>query len=251
MINIISVIKEFIIPVFNLIKNPIRKKIEAYQNKKKNIIITITGYEARNSFSIDLRSTTPLDFKVWRGKFKSGGEVVVKFNCIDEMERKIKKSKDESEIKNLDYIIERFEKSGKVIEVIIKKVLLDKKLLYKVDSFPNFIQSTVMKCLPFDMSNEKNKTEGFAILEVYNDFNKSFKFRISRTEYDNVCGKSNGAIKGYKLMYFYEFMNLVLDKSIFEREIIPVYLKRIVNQEILKGKEFPIDDFYYWWISDG
>lgn len=46
-------------------------------------------------------------------------------------------------------------------------------------------------------------------------------------------------------------MNWVTDKSILDKEIIPVYLKINAIRELDNGEEIPVEDFSHWWISIG
>lgn len=53
------------------------------------------------------------------------------------------------------------------------------------------------------------------------------------------------------MFFFDEFMDWVTDKSILDKEIIPVYLKINALRELDTGEKIPLEDFSHWDISIG
>lgn len=221
--------------------------IKLKSNKKKDIHIYITGFDNDNPFSLDAKKSTPIDFVSWNTKMESGGHIYFIFDYVYKMKKHLnKKSLSENDRKEIYDGIRRVEDTGKIMELMIKKALLEKSISSKIQDFPLFVESTINKCFLFCRhTNSHSKT-----LEVYND-KESFKFEISDEEYDNVFKKSTGKIEISHFIYLNEFMNYVTDKSILEREIIPIYLKTNAMKETSERKEIAIKDFYNWWISTG
>lgn len=216
-------------------------------NKKKDIHICITGYDNDNPFSLNAKKSTPIDFVSWNKKMESGGHIYFIFDYVNEMKKHLnKKNLSENDRKEIYDGIRRVENTGKIMELMIKKALLEKTISCKIQDFPLFVESTINKCFLF-VRHTKSSSK---TLEVYND-KESFKFEISDEEYDNVFKKSTGKIESSYFIYFNEFMNYVTDKSILEREIIPIYLKINAIKETSERKEIAIKDFYNWWISIG
>lgn len=228
-------------------KDEISKALEKRRNKKKNMYIFITGFNNDNPFSINYKKSTPIDFVSWNEKIKSGGKIICVFEYTNEMNNYLKKNKvSEKKRKEIYDGIRRVEDVGKIIELMIKKALLEERISDRIQDFPLFVESAIHKCFGF-IRPQKECTK---TLEVYNG-NNSFKFDISEEEYNEVFKKSEGKIGISDFMFFNEFMNLVTDKSILESEIMPTYLKINAIQEVYKGKEIAIEDFNNWWISIG
>lgn len=244
-----------IVVACTFIKKGIGKKKEKRKNfrgkviksNKKDIHISITGFNNDNPFSLDSKKSTPIDFVSWNEKMESGGHIYFVFDYVNEMKKFLnKKNLSENNRKEIYDGIRRVEDVGKIMELMIKKALLEKSISCKIQDFPLFVESVINKCFLFARHTKSySKT-----LEVYNDI-ESFKFEISDDEYDNVLKKSDGKIEISHFIFFDEFMDYVIDKSILEREIIPIYLKINAIKETSEKKEIPIKDFYNWWISIG
>lgn len=241
-----------VVAVYTFIKKGIgKKKDKKFRRKasksKKDIHICITGFGCDNPFSLDSKKSTPIDFESWKEKIEFGGHIYFIFDYVNEMKKYLnKKNLSENDRKEIYDGIRRVEDAGKIMELMIKKALLEKGISRIIQDFSLFVESAINKCFLFvRYTNSHSKT-----LEVYNDI-ESFKFEISDEEYDNVLKKSNGKIEISHFIYFNEFMDYVTDKSIIEREIIPIYLKINAIKETSERKEVVIKDFYNWWISIG
>lgn len=246
-VTIVVAVCTFIIKKIGKKKDRNFRGIVLKSNKKKDIHICITGSDNDNPFSLDSKKSTPIDFVSWNIKMESGGHIYFIFDYVSEMKKYLnKKNLSENERKEIYDGIRRVEDTGKIMELMIKKALLEKSISCKIQNFPLFVESTINKCFLFIRHTKSySKT-----LEVYNN-KESFKFEISDEEYDNVFKKSKGRIEISHFIYFSEFMSYVTDKSILEREIIPIYLKINAIKETSERKEIAIKDFYNWWISIG
>lgn len=235
--------------VFGLIKEPIAKMMKKYSDKKNNVYICVTGYNDRNPFSIDFAKSTPIDFAVWHKMVKSGGHIFVRLEYTSEMKKYMKKkSTDEKERKVCHEGIERVEKVGEIIKLMIEKALLEEVISCRIQDFAVFVEETVNKCFQFIKPNTVLENKYSKTLEVYNG-SKSFQFQISEIEYENVLKGSEGKIEIPNFIFFSEFMSYVSDKTILESEIIPTYLKVNAIRAVYEKKLIEIDDFYNWWIS--
>ena len=246
--EIVTFIIDCLKSLWELLKNPITKRVEKANNKKKNIHIVFTTFNSENSISLDFKKSTPIDFMSWKEKIESGGNIVITFEHVNEIKKFLKKKNiSEKTCKECYEEIRRVERMGAIMKSMIEKALLAEKVSCRIQEFSIFVESTANKCFPPLKSNDNDAI----ILKVYNNTHNSklFSFEISGEEYNNVLEKSEGKIAIPFYVYFSEFMNYLSDKSILEREIIPEYLKSIARDEIATGKEIVIEDFYNWWIS--
>lgn len=217
------------------------------RNKRKNIYIFITGYNSDSPFSLDSKKSTPVDFVSWSEKLNSGGDIFFILGYVNEMNKVLKNKKfSEKDRKKAYEGIKYEEDKAKIMKLMIKKAIFDKKISDKIQDFSLFFESTTKKCFQLSACNANNSK----MLAVYNG-KTSFQFAISQEEYENVLKRSDGKIKMPYYVYFDEFMQYVSDKSIMDSEIIPTYLKIIAIKEKAQEKEIAVEDFYYWWISIG
>lgn len=210
------------------------------QKKRNTIHIFITGnYE--KPFSINSQKSTTIDFIDWYNKIKKGGEILVKCECVNEMEKYINNENiDEKIYAEIQNTIKVFNRHEEKIKKIIMIALLDKTISSKINCFEDFIKIIITKYF------SRNITEGTK-LQAYDNKGNFFGFRISDEEYANILEKSGGKIKIRQLMNFGNFIDILKDKSILEYEIIPNYLIYIVK----KGdyNKINVEDLSNWWVS--
>lgn len=250
MISVISFIMECFSFVFGLVKKPVPMMIKKYVSNKNNVNIFITGFNDPSPFSLDTKKSSKIDFELWHEKIKSGGVIVIKLGYVNEVKKHLKKKNiSEKDRKDIYDGIKRIEKTAKIMDIIIKKSLLEECVSNKIQYFSHFMESVTNKCFE-SLRGRTNLTQDYTTLVVYSDGGKnSFQFNIAKDEYNNVLAKSNEKIKIPYFIFFNEFMNWVDDKSIMESEIMPTYLKILVIKEVNQKKEVPCADFSNWWIS--
>ena len=223
-----------------------------WDRKTKDLHIIVKGLKNERPWEIDLSRSTPINFVEWHRKLKSGGQLNIEFDYIKDTNRDIKENKlDEEDIKQLHSSIERVKENGERIKQIIKKSVLDKKISQKIKNIQLFVESVVSKHVPSSgaYSQMKGETIDYVILEAWNEKNESFKFSISTSEYNSVSVKTEKSLKCPRSIFLSEFIELVKDKSILEKEIIPIYLMKHLRQERSSTNEIPLDDIYWWWVS--
>lgn len=249
MTSVISFIMECFSLFFGLVKKPVSMMIKKYVSNKNNVNIFITGFNVPSPFSLDTKKSSKIDFGSWHEKIKSGGTIVIKLGYVNEVKKHLKKKNiSEKERKVFDDGIRRIEKTAKIMEIMIKKSLLEECISNNIQSFSLFIENVTNKC--FESLRGTSLKQDYTTLAVYSDGGKdSFQFNLAKDEYNNVLDRSNGKIKFQYFIFFNEFMNCVDDKSIMEREIMPIYLKILAIKEENQKKEVPCVNFSNWWIS--
>ena len=213
-----------------------KKYVKQYWNRKtKDIYIVVKGLKNERPWEIDLSRSTPINFVEWHRKLESGGQLNIEFDYIKDTNRDIKENKlDEEDIKKLHSSIERVKENGD-----------------RINNFQLFVESVVSKHVPSSGTypQMKGETIDYVILEAWNEKSDSFKFSISTSEYNSVSVKTEKSLKCPRSICLSEFIELVKDKSILEKEIIPIYLMKHLRQERSSTNEIPLDDIYWWWVS--
>lgn len=258
--NIASDIADFLEIVSDMNNPNIKNISEAIKNKlpktgiieKDNIYIFIK-HDKEEGFNIDLESGTEIDFEDWYNKLKSGGKIVINNKYINEIEKFIqenKKTMSEEKRKKLHDAKKSIIRYGEIMELMIQKALFEDIISDKIRSFSDFVKATFYICFEYSKYYSNTSEKKSHILQVYYG-SKSFKFNISDDEYVNILKESEDRIRIPHFVFFDEFMNWVTDKSILDKEIIPVYLKINAIRELDNGEEIPVEDFSHWWISIG
>ena len=228
------------------------KVVKEYIGKKNNIYIFIK-HDNEEGFNIDLESGTEIDFEDWYNKLKSGGKIVINNKYINEIEKFIqenKKTMSEEKRKKLHDAKKSIIRYGEIMELMIQKALFEDIISDKIRSFSDFVKATFYICFEYSKYYSNTSEKKSHILEVYYG-TKSFKFNISDDEYVNILKESKDQIRIPHSVSFGEFMSWVTDKSILDKEIIPVYLKINALRELNTGKKIPLEDFSHWCISIG
>lgn len=223
------------------IKNYIRKE----QLKRNNIYIYIS-YNSENLYSINYKRSTAIDYLDWYKKINEGGKLYVEFEWSKVAEKQLNaKNIDEKTIKTTKSVLRDLDNKANRIKKMIIIALLNDNISSKISCFPNAVEAIINKYLSVFRSKEKEVET--IVLEVYKDQNSNFKFEIPKEEYTKILDISKGRINISYYVQFYEFMNMIEDKTILENEIIPSYL--MTNVGIYH--ENLIEDFTNWYISLG
>ena len=140
---------------------------------------------------------------------------------------------------------------GEIMELMIQKALFEDIISDKIKSFSDFVKAAFDICFNCTRQHYYTRKDNLHKLDVYNARSESFSFNISDDEYVNILKESKDAIRIPHGVSFGEFMSWVTDKSILDKEIIPVYLKTNAIRELYTGEEIPVEDFSHWCISIG
>lgn len=229
------------------------KVVKEHIGKKNNIYIFIK-FASEEGFNIDLESGTEIDFEDWYNKLNSGGKIVINNKYINEIEKFIqenKKTMSEEKRKKLRDAKKSIIRYGEIMELMIQKALFEDTISDKIRSFSDFVKAAFDICFNCTRQHYYTGKDNLHKLDVYNARSESFSFNISDDEYVNVLKKSEDRIRIPHFVSFDEFMDWVTDKSILDKEIIPVYLKINALRELDTGKKIPVEDFSHWDISIG
>ena len=251
-IDFLKIVSEMNNPQIDDISHAIEKKLFETGIIEKNIYIFIK-FDNVEGFRLDLTSSTEVDFCDWYNIIKSGGEIIINNEYVNEIEKYLKENKksiSEENRKEFHDGIKYTTECGEIMKIMIRKALLENTISDKIKRFSDFVKVTADRCFLHSRQYNNTSESHLNMLEVYNG-KRSFKFQISDAEYANVLEKSEGKIKIPYFVYFSEFMNWVTDKSVLENEIIPIYLRINAIKEFHTGDKIQVEDFSYWWISLG
>lgn len=243
--------------VFAVVKKLINEKISEDKKEnvkgrviikqRKNIYIFVTGYNDDKPFSFDYRRSTPIDFVSWQKKIKSGGKIILVFDYIRDTEKSMKfKGLNVGAEIELSVGLKQINEIGEIIETMLNKALTEMVIWRNVNDFKLLVENIVNICFLFARPMKKNLKP----VKVYYD-NKKFVFDITEEEYENVLVKTIKDVRTGRALSFRTFMETVNDKTILEREIIPLYLKINALKEQEKGMKIEVEDFFYWNVSLG
>lgn len=218
----------------------------------KNIHIYITDSHSENPLTVDLKKTTKISYASWYAKVNSGGDIYVHLEDVRIIKKYIKKNKDieEKDYKAfIDFITHR-EHKEELIKTLVTMGLKEENISKNIKNFSQFVNIIVEKCLDHLKLGHHIEDKKTVLLAVYNEKKPGFKFRISEEEYLDVCKRSEDRIRVPRFYSFNEFMNDVTDKSILEKEVLPMYLISIVMEERNLNKKITVEDLFgQWWIS--
>lgn len=228
------------------------KVVKEYIGKKNNIYIFIK-HDNEEGFNIDIESGTEIDFDDWYNKLKLGGKIVINNRYINEIEKIMqenKKTMSEENRKKFYDAKKSIIRYGEIMELMIQKALFEDIISDKIKSFSDFVKAAFDICFNCTRQHHYTGKDNLHKMDVYMS-SKSFSFNISDDEYVHILKESEDRIRIPHFVFFDEFMNWVTDKSILDKEIIPVYLKIKAIRELDNGEEIPVEDFSHWWISIG
>ena len=241
--ELITIIKEIIDVLFR-VKKYFNKYVEKRKLKRKNIYFFITD-RAEKRFSINYEKSTKIDYNDWSDKINKGGELFVECKWSKEIEKGLSdKNIDEKTSKEIKDSIRILDKHEDRIKSMLMTALSDDIISSKISCFPCVVDAIIDKY--FSAYRENDSEDEKIVLAAYNHKNQHFNFEISKDEYLNVLGKSNGRIKIIHFVDLKEFITMLNDKTILESEIIPSYLMSTAKTT---NREVPIEDFMYWDVS--
>ena len=250
--NFLKTVSDMNNPDINDVAESIKSKLTKNGIIENNIYISIK-FVSEEGFNIDLESGTEVDFRDWYNDIKSGGKIIIANRYVNEIEKYLEENKkgiSEEDCKKFHDEIERMIKRDKILELMIEKALLEGVISDKIKSFSDFVKAAVDICFNGNRRCHYTGEDNLHKLDVYNGHSEFFSFNISNDEYVNIL-KNKNEIRIRQMVYFDEFMDLVTDKCILEKEIIPIYLKSNAISELNSSKKNSVEDFFHWWISVG